>query len=290
MEIGEKVKRLRLQRGLTQEELAARTELSKGFISQLERDITSPSIATLMDILEALGTDIAAFFNEEQNERVVYRSEDMFIKEADDGGAICWLVTNAQRNALEPILVTLPSGAGTEPDDPHEGEEFGYVLQGTVWLAAAGRAAPARAPGRQLLFPPHRAALPAQRRQIGGARALGVDPAVVLTARRRTAFTLGGKRHERQAPDRADRRFEGLCGRRGARTRQSVRQGRRIYHAAGSLRLRQDDDAAPHRRVHHAHVRPHRDGRRGHRLRPPLQAPHQHGVSKVRAVPAPQRV
>lgn len=134
MEIGDKVKSLRLQRGLTQEELAARTELTKGFISQLERDIASPSIATLMDILEALGTDIAAFFNETQNEKVVYRAEDMFVKEADDGGAVRWLVTNAQRNALEPILVTLPSGAGTEPDDPHEGEEFGYVLQGTVWL------------------------------------------------------------------------------------------------------------------------------------------------------------
>ncbi len=134
MEIGDKVKRLRLQRGLTQEELAARTELTKGFISQLERDIASPSIATLMDILEALGTDIAAFFNETQNEKVVYRAEDMFVKEADDGGAVRWLVTNAQRNALEPILVTLPSGAGTEPDDPHEGEEFGYVLQGSVWL------------------------------------------------------------------------------------------------------------------------------------------------------------
>ncbi|HIU95050.1 MAG TPA: cupin domain-containing protein [Candidatus Aphodomorpha intestinavium] len=134
MEIGEKVKRLRLQRGLTQEELAARTELSKGFISQLERDITSPSIATLMDILEALGTDIAAFFNETQNEKVVYPAEDMFVKEADGGAATCWLVTSAQRNALEPILVTLPAGAGTEPDDPHEGEEFGYVLQGAVWL------------------------------------------------------------------------------------------------------------------------------------------------------------
>ena len=51
MEIGEKIKRLRTKLGLTQEELAARTELSKGFISQLERDLTSPSIATLMDIL-----------------------------------------------------------------------------------------------------------------------------------------------------------------------------------------------------------------------------------------------
>ena len=54
MKIGAKVKELRVQKGLTQEELADRTELSKGFISQLERDLTSPSIATLMDILQAL--------------------------------------------------------------------------------------------------------------------------------------------------------------------------------------------------------------------------------------------
>lgn len=50
-QIGEKIKRLRLQRGLTQEELADRCELSKGFISLVERNLTSPSIATLEDIL-----------------------------------------------------------------------------------------------------------------------------------------------------------------------------------------------------------------------------------------------
>ena len=59
MEIGSKIKRLRVRLGLTQEELAARTELTKGFISQLERDITSPCIATLMDSLEALGTNVS---------------------------------------------------------------------------------------------------------------------------------------------------------------------------------------------------------------------------------------
>ena len=80
MEIGVKIKQLRLQRGLTQEELAARTELTKGFISQLERDLTSPSIATLMDILAALGTDVAGFFRESQDEQVVYSSDDMFVK------------------------------------------------------------------------------------------------------------------------------------------------------------------------------------------------------------------
>ena len=46
MEIGPKLRELRIAKNLTQEELADRAELSKGFISQLERDLTSPSIAT----------------------------------------------------------------------------------------------------------------------------------------------------------------------------------------------------------------------------------------------------
>ncbi len=48
MEIGDKIRRLRVAKQLTQEELANRCELSKGFISQLENDLTSPSIATLI--------------------------------------------------------------------------------------------------------------------------------------------------------------------------------------------------------------------------------------------------
>ena len=138
MEIGSKIKRLRVRLGLTQEELAARTELTKGFISQLERDITSPSIATLMDILEALGTNVSEFFSDrEEDGLAVYSAEDMFIKTDEEAGvSIRWLVTNAQKNALEPILVTLSPGASTEPDDPHEGEEFGYVLSGTITLVS----------------------------------------------------------------------------------------------------------------------------------------------------------
>lgn len=61
MKIGEKIKRLRVLNGLTQEELANRCELTKGFISQVERDLTSPSIATLVDILESLGTNLRDF-------------------------------------------------------------------------------------------------------------------------------------------------------------------------------------------------------------------------------------
>ena len=138
MEIGSKIKRLRVRLGLTQEELAARTELTKGFISQLERDITSPSIATLMDILEALGTNVSEFFSDREDDGVMtYAADDMFITADEEAGVtIRWLVTNAQRNALEPILVTLAPGASTEPDDPHEGEEFGYVLSGVITLVS----------------------------------------------------------------------------------------------------------------------------------------------------------
>ena len=61
MQIGNKIKRLRLESGMTQEEIADRCELTKGYISQLERDLTSPSIATLEDILECLGTNLQQF-------------------------------------------------------------------------------------------------------------------------------------------------------------------------------------------------------------------------------------
>ena len=80
MDIGRKLKDLRVMKGLTQEELADRAELTKGFISQLERNLTSPSIATLMDILQCLGTNIGDFFNEETEEQIVFSKGDYFEK------------------------------------------------------------------------------------------------------------------------------------------------------------------------------------------------------------------
>ena len=131
MELGNKIKELRLQNDLTQEELADRCKLTKGYISQLENDLTSPSIATLIDILTALGVTPKEFFADEEEQKIVFKEEDFFEK---DTGAfkIDWLVNNAQKNMLEPILVELMPTKRTEADIPHEGEEFGYVLSGSV--------------------------------------------------------------------------------------------------------------------------------------------------------------
>ncbi len=135
MQIGSKIKRMRLEYGLTQEELADRCELTKGYISQLERDLTSPSIATLEDILGCLGSSISEFFNEQKTDQVVFRAKDVFVKEDNEKGyRIQWIVPNAQKMDMEPIILDLYETGETYGDNPHQGEEFGYVLSGSIVL------------------------------------------------------------------------------------------------------------------------------------------------------------
>lgn len=135
MDIGHKIKQLRMLNGLTQEELADRSELSKGFISQLENDVTSPSIATLEDLLQCLGTTLSEFFSEEPQTQKVFGQDDYFEKTDEElGSKTEWIIPNAQKNMMEPIRLTLAAGGETYPDNPHEGEEFGYVLSGEIFI------------------------------------------------------------------------------------------------------------------------------------------------------------
>lgn len=133
MDIGHRMKELRIFYGLTQQELADRLELSKGFISQLERNLTSPSIGTLLDIIQCLGTTPAEFFADDEPEQLVFKNDDYFEKEdSEKQSLIEWLVPNSQKNAMEPVRLTLAPGGISEVYLPHEGEEFGYILKGTV--------------------------------------------------------------------------------------------------------------------------------------------------------------
>lgn len=133
MDIGKKIRELRLSNDLTLEELASRSELTKGFLSQVERNLTSPSISTLEDILEALGTDLSHFFRQEQEKKIVFHTADFFEDEQEDY-KIEWIVPNAQKNDMEPILLTLHPGCASMEMVSHSGEEFGYVLKGSILL------------------------------------------------------------------------------------------------------------------------------------------------------------
>lgn len=152
MLLGEKIRDLRLSTGLTQEELADRCELTKGYISQLENDLTSPSIATLIDILSALGTSLKEFFNDTEEEKVVFRKNE-FIEKVSDGYTLNWVVPNAQKNEMEPILIEINPNSKTDEDYPHEGEEFGYVLDGEIKLVIGNKKHPVKK-GESFYFTP----------------------------------------------------------------------------------------------------------------------------------------
>ena len=129
MDIGNKIRELRTRKGLTLEELASRSELTKGFLSQLERDLTSPSIDSLSDILEALGTNLAEFFQEDKNDQFIFHADDFFVDEREDC-TVNWIVPNTQKNQMEPILLELPEG--------------GDVVEGSVVLVCDGEEHPLR--------------------------------------------------------------------------------------------------------------------------------------------------
>ena len=143
MDIGHKIKQLRIKNGLTLEELASRSELTKGFLSHLERNLTSPSISTVEDILEALGSSLSDFFKEEKNEQVVFQKKDFFVDERDEC-TINWIVPNTQKNEMEPILLELPEGGRSFSVNPHGGEEFGYVVDGSVILVIGDKRIPVK--------------------------------------------------------------------------------------------------------------------------------------------------
>mgnify|MGYP004632824951 CR=1 FL=1 len=138
MDIGNKIKELRLKNNLTQEELADRCELTKGYISQLENDLANPSIDTLDTILVVLGSSMGEFFTETDSEQIVFGKADYISKSYEDTN-ITWLVPSAQKNAMEPIISELSYLGSVESDMPHEGEEFGYVMSGKIRLTVGKR-------------------------------------------------------------------------------------------------------------------------------------------------------
>ena len=134
MQIGAKIKALRLKKGLTQEELGERTDLTKGYISQLERDLNSPSIETLFNILEVLGSTPKEFFDDTANKQpVVYTKDDQTIfTDQDKKYTIQWLIPTSNEKEMEPVIITLKKDGEFKQFEPSLSETFIFVLNGRI--------------------------------------------------------------------------------------------------------------------------------------------------------------
>ncbi len=134
MQIGRKIKSLRLKKGLTQEELGERTDLTKGYISQLERDLNSPSIDTLFSILEVLGTTPRDFFDDPNGEeKIVYTENDQTSYfDEDKKYEIKWLIPTSNEKEMEPVYLTLEKNGEYKLFEPSLAETFIYVLKGRI--------------------------------------------------------------------------------------------------------------------------------------------------------------
>ncbi len=144
LRVGARIRGIRRSHGLTQEELAHRSNLTKGFISQLERDLTSPSLESLLEILEALDTDIVEFFQGFEGGRIAFGPIDSRNATTyEEVSAFELMVPGTANRNMEPALVTMEPGESIY-EDAHAGEEFGYVLKGKVQITCGERRAKAK--------------------------------------------------------------------------------------------------------------------------------------------------
>ena len=139
VEIGQKIKGMRLSAELTQAELAARANLSKGFISQIEHDSVSISLDSLVDILDALGSNMGEFFSDGKAPKIVFSPEDRVPISGRGASRFEILVAGSTNNELDPFFVRFAPGESFETEEPHIGEEFGYVLSGSLTLEVSGK-------------------------------------------------------------------------------------------------------------------------------------------------------
>ena len=134
--IGERLKRLRIQKNLTQEELGERTDLSKGYISQVERDLASPSMETFFNILQVLGCAPKDFFDKESTSQKEYYSleDQTSYEETDEGYKLTWLVPESNEKEMESLILKLDKNSNYKTFDPSESETLCYVLKGKCKL------------------------------------------------------------------------------------------------------------------------------------------------------------
>jgi transcriptional regulator with XRE-family HTH domain len=136
--VGEHVRQLRVQAGISLRTLARQTGFSASFMSQLENGRVSPSISSMEKIAAALGATLSEFFAAAaggEGGLVVRTADRQTMSSGWSKAEIEALTLSRSTTRLEAILVTLrPGGRSGKHPYPHPREELAFVVQGEVVL------------------------------------------------------------------------------------------------------------------------------------------------------------
>ncbi len=136
VDLGARIRALRLAGGLTLRRVAADASVTESFLSQVERGVAAPSIATVQRIARALGRSIAELFAADERAGIVVRARDRRRVVYQGLGAIDEFLTRATDGKLQVILSTIEPGGGTgdEAYTHDSDEEVVVVLEGSLDL------------------------------------------------------------------------------------------------------------------------------------------------------------
>lgn len=143
---GARLRHARKLRGMTMKDVAKKAELTESYVSKLERDLVSPSLNALHRICRALDTNIAFLFPEQEDSsstiKVVRASERVTLQVSGEnihnGISLESLIPNTPSDLLQVnVHIIRPGGGGHDPIQ-HKGQEFGFVLGGSLELTVDG--------------------------------------------------------------------------------------------------------------------------------------------------------
>lgn len=166
--IGGRIRFMRKQRGMTLDQLAETTGLTKSYLSKIERGISVPSISTALKVAASFEVSVGQLLGEEQGDEslcIVRRNERKpFMRHGSNSGYNYEMVAAPKRfKTMEPFIMRPPFEFETDQFFEHVGEEFIFVLSGTIQFEFPNRRIVLKA-GDAIYFDSH---LPHRSRSLG---------------------------------------------------------------------------------------------------------------------------
>lgn len=131
--LGEKIKQIRLGKGMTIKDVTEKANITRSLLSQIENNKANPSINSLMAIAQAMGTPIASFFDDDdQHISPVVKAKERKILKTESGVTYHLLTPEVGTHRIEFLYNVFDENGSTEKMYKHFGEECGIVLQGKL--------------------------------------------------------------------------------------------------------------------------------------------------------------